>query len=273
MQETSDGWRITLDASTAEAEAALAHDRIWNCFALADLAPPFGEHTQIAIAEKSNDLIAACLVLRHPALVVLSPFGDRDGVAAIMASLAAHHALPNRTLIQAGNDHLPVLSPYYTLPHDGRELFRMAVSPETFMSPFSPDSVAERLTADDLPALAALYALYPEGHFLAELLQHEIFFGVRAGERLVAAGGTHVVAVDYAIAVLGNIFTHPEVRRRGYARTIISALVGDLFARGCRDVALNVLTQNASALHLYQSLGFQTHSRYWTGEATLHDTQ
>lgn len=271
MRETSDGWRVTLDASNAEAEAVLARDRIWNCFALADLAPPFGEHTQIALAEKRDGAVAACLVLRHPALVVLSPYGDREGVAAIMASLAAHHALPDQALIQARHDHLQLFSPYYALPRDGRELLRMAVSPETFVQPSLPDPAAARLIPDDLPALVALYALYPEGHFVADLLQHEIFFGIRAGERLMAAGGTHAVAVDYGIAVLGNIFTHPDARRRGYARTVTGALVADLFARGCRDVVLNVLAHNDSAIHLYESLGFKTHCRYWTGEATLHE--
>ena len=62
------GWQVTLHASDAEAAAVLSQDRVWNCFALADLLPPFREYSQVAIARQPGAAdCAACLVLRHPA--------------------------------------------------------------------------------------------------------------------------------------------------------------------------------------------------------------
>jgi len=259
-------WRVVPDAGDAEAHAALAHDRVWNCFAIADLAPPMREYSRVAVAyEVGGERRAACLLLRHPALTVLSPDGAPSAVAAILARLA----LPERPLIQARAEHLPAVERRYRFPQGPRELLRMAVSAGAFRPtpPSAPGAAVRRLTVGDLAAMRELYALYPEGHFRAEEVGHAVFFGVWEGDRLLSAGGTHAVAPEYGVAVLGNIFTHPEARGRGHAHTIAGALVADLFARGCRDVTLNVTAENAQAIRVYEALGFRTHARYLTGEA------
>lgn len=262
MKAAYPDWQVTLDASDAEAEAVLSQDRVWNCFALADLLPPFREYSQMAIARQAESPgCAACLVLRHPALTVVSPYGAPEGVAAILAQID----LPERVLLQAQDAHLPLLRLYYRFLPGQRALLRMAVTADTFLPPEpAPRVQPERLTPADLTALQALYAHFPETHFRADQLEHGVFYGLRSSGQVVAVGGTHVVAVDYGLAVLGNIFTHPDARRRGYARTVTTALVTDLLARGCRDVVLNVMAENTPAITLYTSLGFQTHSCYWT---------
>lgn len=258
-------WQVTLDASDAEAEAVLSQDRVWNSFALADLLPPFREYSQIAIARRADSAdCAACLVLRHPALTVVSPYGAPEGLAGILAQMD----LPARALLQAQEAHLPLLQHYYRFLPGQRILLRMAVSADTFVPPETTSLVQpELLTPADLVALQALYAHFPETHFRVDLLEHGVFYSVRSGSQLLAAGGTHVLAIECGLAVLGNIFTHPEARRRGYARAVTTALVIDLLERGCRDVVLNVMAENTPAITLYTSLGFQTHSRYWTMEA------
>jgi ribosomal protein S18 acetylase RimI-like enzyme len=265
METALPNWQITLNASDAEAGAVLSQDRVWNCFALADLLPPFREHSQVAIARQSGAAdCAACLVLRHPALTVISPFGVPEGVAAILARLD----LPALTLLQAQEIHLPLLQQYYRFQPGERALLRMAVAANTFLPPATaPHMQPEQLTPADLTALQRLYAHFPETHFRADLLEYGVFYGVRSGGEVLAAGGTHVVAFEDSLAVLGNIFTRPDARRQGYARAITAALVTDLLARGCQDVVLNVLEENTSAITLYTGLGFQTHSRYWTMQA------
>ena len=265
-------WQVTLDADEADAVAVLAEDRVWNSFALADLTPPFRAYSQIAIAipsQPSSSQAAACLILRQPGLSVVSPYGAVEGVAVLLSQLAARHALPDTAFIQARWEHLPPLQATYLIQPDTREMLRMAVTAGTFLAPPTDAGRAavERLSPDDAPALAALYALYPENHFRADQLQQESFFGVRSAGRLVAAAGTHVVAPAYGVVVLGNIFTHPDVRGRGYARAVTSTLVTSLFARGCGDVILNVAACNTAAIRLYVSLGFRTHTAYWMGPA------
>ena len=64
----------------------------------------------------------------------------------------------------------------------------------------------------------------------------------------------------YAVA------TRPEARRRGHARALASALAAEACARGLDRLWLQVLADNAPAIGLYASLGFEPASRYayWT---------
>jgi GNAT superfamily N-acetyltransferase len=262
---TDDGWRITIAASNDEAYAVLKQDRVWNCFAIADLLPPFRQYTRISLAQHpQTGQRGALLIVEHPDVYVLSPSGAPAGVAALLARLG----LPAHPMIQAQPEHWPLLAPYYDLPLSKRELWRMGLSAQTFQQP-APDALpaAERLTPSDLPALLALYDLFPTNHFRPDLLKEGLFYGIREGKGLVAAGGTHVIARPYGIAVLGNIFTHPERRGRGCAQAITSALVAELLAQGCQDIVLNVDVDNAPALRVYTKLGFQPHARWWSAAA------
>ncbi|HKD74347.1 MAG TPA: hypothetical protein VKB76_02585, partial [Ktedonobacterales bacterium] len=83
----SSQWRVATDVNDDEAAATLARDRIWNCFAIADLAPPMRAYSQYAVAYTGDEPLAACLVVRHPAFNVLIPDGAAEGVAAILAQL------------------------------------------------------------------------------------------------------------------------------------------------------------------------------------------
>src|SRR5262249_41725053 len=101
--------------------------------------------------------------------------------------------------------------------------------------------------------------------FTADQLTSGPFFGVRSGAELLAAGGTHVVARPYGIAAIGNVYTRPEARGRGYAGAITAALVAALFKGRCRDVILNVAEATLAARRIYERLGFRIHCEYREG--------
>jgi ribosomal protein S18 acetylase RimI-like enzyme len=77
--------------------------------------------------------------------------------------------------------------------------------------------------------------------------------GVVAGYVFVGAarqaGGGDVFGYVRSVAV------HPEYRRRGYGR----ALMEEVIERGGRDIVIDLFVEeeNADAIRLYQSLGFQ----------------
>lgn len=264
MQAGSKAWEVISDATDAEAYEVFQRDRVWNCFAIADLVPPARAWTKIAIArETGGEQHAACLVLRHPELKVLSPYGAETGVATILETID----LPERTLAQAQSKHLSLIQRFYRLAPGWRELLRMGITPETFRPPPPSAQLPERLAPADLRAVHELYALFPGNHFRPDELRYGVYYGVREGDQLAAIGGTHAVAPTYGIAVLGGIFTHPDVRRRGYASAITAALVQELFTQGCTDVVLNVTADNTPAIRVYEHLGFRTHHRYHSGQA------
>ncbi|MBK7950363.1 MAG: GNAT family N-acetyltransferase [Deltaproteobacteria bacterium] len=80
--------------------------------------------------------------------------------------------------------------------------------------------------------------------------------------RVVCEGG-RVVFVAYADVrsrhgwLVQGVYTWPDVRRRGYARQGMSALVREAFAAGASHVQLSVVAGNERASRLYGKLGFE----------------
>jgi len=261
-------WHIIPAATNDEAFALLSQDPVWNCFALADLEPPLRDYSQFAVASQDEcNERAICLILRHPIIgQVLSPFGSREGVAAILKQLA----LPQRPLIQAQELHIPLLQRYYQPETTWKRMLRMAITSSSWQSLKSvPLRPVKQLTVADVPALKNLYTQHPESGFSADLFTQGLYFGAYEGERIIAAGGTHALVPAHRLAVLGNILTAPEARRQGYATAITAALVTTLFEQQISLVVLNVFEDNDTAIRIYQRLGFQTRHQLLTGRATL----
>lgn len=71
-----------------------------------------------------------------------------------------------------------------------------------------------------------------------------------------------------------NLAVHPELRRHGIGRTLLTSVMDDARRRGLRVVALEVRPSNREARPLYESFGFRVVSRrkgyyYDTGEDAL----
>ena len=54
-----------------------------------------------------------------------------------------------------------------------------------------------------------------------------------------------------------NIATHPDRRRRGYARFLMEHLLGFARRHKCRYITLEVRRSNEAALGLYRAYGFE----------------
>ncbi len=254
------GWSVTLEVNDAEAHAAFATDRLWCGYAIADLDPPFRAYSSVAVARRGTDT-AACLVLRHPAFAALVPHGPAEGLLALLRRID----LPRAVHLFARDEHLAPLRRHfdYSAP---TPMLRMAVDAESFRP---VTGGAARLTPEDLPALLDVYSAYSGNAFQADQLAGGVFYGVRDGALLVAAGGTQVTSARYGIAAVGNIYTRPEARGRGLASAVTSAVVAELLGGFCRNAILNVAAANEPAIRVYTRLGFRTHCRHYEGAATL----
>ncbi len=268
MADIRSPWRITPDATNDQVYPILAQDPVWNSFGLADIEPPMRDCSQFAIASREDgDGHALCLIVRHPVIgQVLSPFGETEGVAAILS----HLDLPEHPLIQAQEIHMPVIERHYQPETAWRSQLRMAITPGQGQSlSYVTHPSVKQLTVSDLPALKNLYAQHPESAFAADLFSEGLYFGAYEGERIIAAGGTHTLTPSHRIAVLGNVFTAPEARGQGYATAITASLVAALFNQQFSHVVLNVFEDNVQAIRIYQRIGFQAHHRLMTGKARL----
>jgi predicted GNAT family acetyltransferase len=101
--------------------------------------------------------------------------------------------------------------------------------------------------------------------FNAQQVKQGVFFGLHVSKQLVAVAGTHLVSETYGVAAVGNIFTHPNYRGRGYATKATSAVLTELVERGIEDIVLNVSQDNAPALRVYAKLGFESCCAFYEG--------
>ncbi|HNT76932.1 MAG TPA: GNAT family N-acetyltransferase [Anaerolineae bacterium] len=125
----------------------------------------------------------------------------------------------------------------------------------------SLDAEVTALDEHDLPAMRAL----AESGGL-KLLEHDPFvagpaFGVRKGRKLVSMATTRLRVPG--AAEIGNVVTHKDHRRRGYASAVVAALVRALAAEGVA-VFLQVYQNKPECIALYQKLGFEiVRPMYW----------
>lgn len=242
----------TLSAKS-EILSILAADRLYAAYALGDLTDGLFQQCEWVVAER-NGPIALAMTFNGLATPSIFVMGQNDGVSAILRS-KLHLADTHLTL---RIEHEQAVAGVYQL-RDVGQMFRMVVDRPRF----KPSSVrTERLHSADLSTLNELYRWGGPGFFAAYQLEQGVYCGALAGGKLVAAAGTHVVAPEYGIAAVGNVYTHPDYRGRGYATACTGAVTAELLDMGCSTVVLNVRQSNTPALRAYQRLGYTVHCPY-----------
>lgn len=136
----------------------------------------------------------------------------------------------------------------------------------------------ERMRSADLEEVLAIERAsfsmpWSRGAFLYELEQNRVArcFVVREDGRLIGYICLWEVADELHIT---NVAVHPNLRRRGVGRALLSAVLDDARQRKLRLVVLEVRPSNVEALGLYESFGFRVVGRrhgyyYDTGEDAL----
>jgi ribosomal protein S18 acetylase RimI-like enzyme len=262
-------WQIKHLNDKEKILAFLQQDRTYAAYAIGDLEPSLFAQCQWFGAENDGQVKALALFftgLQPPALFIM---GDTDGLASILASALQ----PERAYFTCRAEHLPVVEASYVLD-EIEEMFRMAIAPADFRPVSGP---ATKLDLSHLDALRQLYRLGGGDAFAPYQLRDGVYWGVATDGQLISAAGTHLVSPTFGVAAVGNIFTHPNHRRRGYATTCTSHVVEELLAlrqdfgelsRAAQDraqgldIVLNVNRENTEAISIYEKLGFRRHCPY-----------
>jgi RimJ/RimL family protein N-acetyltransferase len=178
-----------------------------------------------------------------------------DGDARAVEAILSLHPGARFTFGSLRPEHRSAAERFFLLGRT-RQMSRMVVSRESFNAAATK---AIRLTAQDIPEINRLYSL--EGgpaYYRPSHLEEGVYCGVFADGRLVSVAGTHVVSEDESVAVVGNVFTHPQYRGRGHS-TVATSGVTETLLDDCDLVVLTVEEGNDPALAVYRKLGYEHH--------------
>ena len=126
--------------------------------------------------------------------------------------------------------------------------------------PFTPTDEVVLLDVGDVPAMLDLVARTEPGPFLKRTIELGTYFGIRAEGALVAMAGQRMRLDGYV--EISAVCTDPEYRGRGYAATLVRAVMADIAP------ALPILharKDNVGAIRLYERLGFATRREFEFG--------
>jgi len=93
---------------------------------------------------------------------------------------------------------------------------------------------------------------------LRQRWQNVFWLGIRKAGRVVSVG--NVRFVDFA-SNIGVVATDEGYRGRGYATSIVSALVEEILKR-CPTALIHVIADNAPAVRAYSKVGFKPYETY-----------
>jgi RimJ/RimL family protein N-acetyltransferase len=128
----------------------------------------------------------------------------------------------------------------------------------------------ERLSVADADGIAALMR-HGDPDWWREVTAKKIvdrmrgclWLGIRANNQLVSIGGAKI---DDWGSNISTVVTHESHRNRGYATSIVSALI-DQILRKSSLVLIHVETDNAPAVRAYTKIGFKPYRRYFVARA------
>jgi predicted GNAT family acetyltransferase len=172
----------------------------------------------------------------------------RDDSPAALAALSA--------LVQPGEQVFVLQVPEIAIPPDLVEV--KAALGVQMLAARLPSAVSRAdiapLTDADAPEMLALAKLTEPGPFLERTNRMGRFLGIRVDGQLAAMAGERMQIPGYT--ELSGVCTHPDLRGRGFARRLSTAVVMDITARGDRAF-LHAWKSNHTAIALYMQLGFQ----------------
>jgi ribosomal protein S18 acetylase RimI-like enzyme len=224
-------------------------------YQLGDLDPFFFPATRWWVTRREQ-VTSALLLYTAFETPVIQAITDNDDQGLLWTALLP--TLPDRAHVHYLDRHESLLRERYRLrslgTHYKMRWNRCAAS----TSVGSASEIRVRvLTDDDREQIQELYrAGYAGAYFDERTLSLKRVTGAFAGSQLVAIAACHVYSRQYSVATIGAVATHPNYRRRGYCWAVTEALV-KLLADDVETIALNVQSENAPAIRIYERLGFQ----------------
>ena len=110
------------------------------------------------------------------------------------------------------------------------------------------------LTDEHIPQMLELTALTRPGPFLQRTIEFGNYFGIFINGRLAAMAGQRMHPLPYM--EVSAVCTHPDFRGKGYAKALMLHVMNIILDNSFIPF-LHVLTNNTTAIKLYESIGYR----------------
>jgi RimJ/RimL family protein N-acetyltransferase len=242
--------RVTTRSLLTDCRTFLSRDPITNVLTLGDLYPPLIRVSDLYCAVEDKMVIGVCSVYRAlslPSLAFAAPLEETKRTL-IQNALCL---IQDNFIALCPPDEASLLEEHSTLLGSFREDHMVTHSPKTV---YNERFKARRVKKNELKLLDKFYAEHQA--FAWNPIQFETgpYYCIKHNDTIVSAAGVHILTPQ--ISQLGNIITDQAYRNRGYATACTSALATNLASKG-RIVGLFVRVENASAINVYEKLGFR----------------
>jgi ribosomal protein S18 acetylase RimI-like enzyme len=241
----------------------LETDRAGGAYLLGDLDAPFFDKGTWFVATLpagstacagGTRALAIVLVFEAFSVPTVLSFGDRGGVDAIVRSAA----LPSDCYLKIPPEHEAAFAAAFDIRE--RDVMKvLALDRCDYRSSLDRHEVRRLDVTFPIDQILDVYKSYPGHFFEPGQLAGGVYFGSFERERLVAVAGTHVYSPSGRVAAAGNIVTASNARGRGHGAACTSAVIEELYARGCDTIVLHVAAANSPAQACYRRLGFHEH--------------
>lgn len=116
------------------------------------------------------------------------------------------------------------------------------------------------LTDEHIPQMLELTSLTKPGPFFERTIEFGNYFGIFVDGRLAAMTGQRMNPVPYM--EVSAVCTHPGFRGCGYAKTLMLHVMKLIMEQSFTPF-LHVLTNNKTAIQLYESIGFRLRREFF----------
>lgn len=249
--------RATSPITNATILPILEADRSWCAYALADLSAPWSEHATWTVHGSS-----LLLVYRGLSSPILFGAGEPNELRGLFKELP-----PGRYWYTLRPTDFWLLQDRVD-EFSRTPMWRMRLTEDSYAN-WTGDLT--RLGIEDLESIDRLYAAHSDrpDAYSPDQVEHGVYYGIYSNETLRTVAGTHVVDRQQGVAAVGNVFTAPEHRHRGYGIKATAAVVEHLVELGIETIVLNVEMANQPAIEMYRNLGFMPYCGFYEGIAVL----
>lgn len=226
----------------------LARDPIHHLMLLGDLYPPLISVSEIYVATNEGEIVGVGSLFRGFSIPSVIITEDNPTVQiALLTRMSRRFESEWITISTCTSSS--VLCQFGKRIYSHTELQMLLHEP--IPTPVKPARLIQR---GEFDSLNQFYSEHRVEAWTPLMFEMGPFYGVWRDGQLIAAAGVHFVTPF--IAQIGNVFSHPRYRGRGYATAATAGVTNHLRRMGIQIISLFVVAENAPAIRIYQRQGF-----------------